>query len=78
MDGSGEARRGVRRDPEPPAGPVIRNTRPLTCPLASLFLTIKAGRWTAPLSPFVHSRGAAGPEELTVAKNRGRRVLRAG
>jgi hypothetical protein len=28
---------GVRRDPEPPAGPVIRKTRPLTCAL-SLFL----------------------------------------
>jgi hypothetical protein len=33
MDGSGEARRGVRRDPEPPAGAVIRTTRPLTYPL---------------------------------------------
>ena len=55
MDGSGEARRGVRRDPEPPAGPVIRNTRPLTCPLPSLFLTIKAGRRTVLLSPFIHS-----------------------
>ena len=55
MDGSGEARRGVRRDPEPPAGPVIRNTRPLTYPLASLFLTIKAGRWTVLLSPFIHT-----------------------
>ncbi len=60
MDGSGEARRGVRRDPEPPAGPVIRNTRPLTCPLISLFLTIKAGRWTAPLSPFIHSNPTTG------------------
>src|SRR5262245_48257627 len=46
---------GVRRDPEPPAGPVIRNTRSLTCPLASIFLTIKAERWTAPLSTFIHS-----------------------
>jgi hypothetical protein len=55
MDGSGEARRGVRRDPEPPAGPVIRNTRPLTCPLISLFLTIKAGRWTVLLQSFIHS-----------------------
>jgi hypothetical protein len=33
MDGSGEARRGVRRDPEPPAGEAIRTTRPLTSPL---------------------------------------------
>jgi len=55
MDGSGEARRGVRRAPEPPAGPVIRNTRPLTYPLASLFLTIKAGRWTAPSRPALKS-----------------------
>ena len=26
-----------------------------TYPLASLFLTIKAGRWTVLLSPFIHT-----------------------
>jgi hypothetical protein len=41
--GSGEARRGVRRDPEPPAGTVIRNTTLLTCP-THLTLPYNQGR----------------------------------
>jgi len=45
---------GVRRDPEPPAEPVITQNEATDLPAWLPFTTIKAGRWT----PFGHSSTA--------------------
>ena len=70
MDGSGEARRGVRRDPEPPAGPVIRNTRPLTYP-ARLTLPHNQGRKVDGPSPVIYPQSVAMTRGLRLAFSAG-------